>query len=161
MRAGDVIFERGSGFLADTIRYFDDGPYSHVAIAVSDTEILEAQFGVRSRIVPLYFYDYEIIDCGFTDAQRERIKENANRLVGKKYDYLQIAWYVLRKWLGLKGHNFLNNPAMLICSECVFDDLELSHVLGHTLYINSDVTPNELFNYLSKRFNPKVIANTK
>jgi hypothetical protein len=141
MKAGDIIFVRGNSLLSRIIRFFDKGEFSHVAIAVSETEVLEAQYFTKSRITPFYFTDYEIVDLGLSDAERKKVDELGPVLVGRWYDYIQVISYLFK-------HPF-NNPNHLICSELVaiilseIDRAEYSEVIN--------LTPNELYRYLRRK----------
>ena len=130
--------------ISKIIRLFDKGVYSHVAIAISDTMILEAQYFTRSRIVENYHIDYDIVSIDRVGGNEERIISLANSLVGKWYDYRQVIGYVLKKpW---------NNPNNMICSELV---AVLLYELGvnNTMDLEefSMMTPNELYSYLTKK----------
>lgn len=98
MQAGDIVFVRGHTPMSRLIRFFDRGEFSHVAIAVSKTHILEAQYGTRVRIVPFRFNleDCEIVDLGLTTQQRWKIKDTCLWFVGKRYDYLQALSYAFK-----------------------------------------------------------------
>lgn len=58
MRAGDIIFVRGDSIISTAIKLLDKGKFTHVAMAVSLTHILEAQYFATVRITPFYFKDY-------------------------------------------------------------------------------------------------------
>lgn len=138
MRAGDIIFVRGRNLFSTAVRYFDPGEFSHVAIAVSETHILEAQWFTKSRITPFYFNDYEIFDLNLTPEEREFVVHNGIALTGKWYDYRQILSIVLR--------NPKNNPNFLICSEMV---ASLLGALGKFPYEEIiDLNPNQLYQKL-------------
>jgi hypothetical protein len=138
MKAGDILFVRGDSLLSSAIRLFDKGEFTHVAVAVSETHILEAQYFTKTRITPIYFEDYEIVRL---DLPEHELLKISIQLVGKWYDYLQIVGYMLDKKT--------NNPNQLICSEVVATVL---YQLGEIEDYNKvkDLTPNELYQYLTK-----------
>lgn len=147
MRAGDIVFVRGNSLISNAVRYFDKGEFSHVAIAVSSTHVLEAQYSTKVRMTPFYFEDYEVVDLGLTDEERNRVVHLGVQQTGKWYDYSQIAWYILKKVFNLEGDNLLNSPNNLICSELVSNIL----ILLGKISVNErvvDFTPNELYNFL-------------
>lgn len=152
MKAGDIIFVQGDSFISKAIQYFDKGQFSHVAIAVSDTHIIEAQYmtDVCYREFP-YHNNCVILDLGLDLKQREAVAQLSFGLIGKRYDYFQLVWYVLRRVFHLKGRNPLNNPNNLICSELVYTVLEHTAILKE-LGIKSphgiDSTPNELYDLI-------------
>lgn len=140
MKAGDVIFVRGTSAFSTAVRYFDPGQFSHVAIAVSETHILEAQWYTKSRITPFYFQDYQIIDLDLGEAERDYIVHAGIQLVGKWYDYRQILGVVLR--------NPSNNPNYLICSEIIASLLSQIGKFEYTEVI--DLNPNQLYELLKR-----------
>lgn len=143
MKAGDIVFVRGHSPLSFLVRLIDKGEFSHVAIAVSETEVLEAEWFTKSRITPFYFTDYEIVDLGLTDEERKQVTDLAPKLVGKWYDYLQIIGYLF------KG-NF-NNPNNLICSEMIAIILcDLRKITNYSTVAN--IKPNELYRLLKGKF---------
>lgn len=157
MKKGNLVFVRSSGFISEVIRYFDPGPFNHVALAVSSNQIAEANVNIKSRIDPFnpgsYEY-YEIIDLGLTDDQIERVMESSKYYLGRKYDDWQIAWYILKHFLKVKGRDKFNNPNNLICSEFVFDIFDKAGVLKDLGITGGsiDITPNQLYdlvNYVS------------
>jgi Permuted papain-like amidase enzyme, YaeF/YiiX, C92 family len=136
IKAGDILFVRGHSPLSRVIRLFDKGEFSHVAIALSDTHILEAQYYTKTRITPIYFDDYEVISL---DLPEHELLKISIQLVGKWYDYLQIVGYMVERKT--------NNPNQLICSELVASVL---YSLGEVEDYEEvkDLTPNELYQYL-------------
>lgn len=147
-QCGDLLFVRGKSFISKMINLFD-GTYSHVCIALSDKVVLEAQYFTKTRIIPIYFDDYEVVDLGLTNEQRDKILKLGINLVGKYYDYGQILGILLQKLFHLKQRKF-NNPNHMICSELI------TYLLLHVGYIQStdeidkflELTPNELYSYL-------------
>ena len=140
MKPGDIVFVRGKGPISRIIRFYDKGDFSHVAIAVSRTHILEAQYYTKSRIYPFYFDDYEILRLDFTDEERQEVIKMGIQLCGKWYDYSQILGYLLNKPR--------NNPNNLICSEMVATILSELGKLPASAVIN--LKPNELYNLLKE-----------
>lgn len=155
MRSGDIIFVRGHSLIPNIIRHFD-GEFSHCAIAVSSTHILEAQGGTKSRITRFYFDDYEILDLGFTDSERDMIVHMGIQLVGYKYDYLQVIGFFLEKVLKFNFNDFLNSHTRFICSELIDMLLFGLGKLPEDEYVG-DKTPNELYEYIIKNFVDTVI----
>ncbi|MDQ0976604.1 hypothetical protein QFZ31_006656 [Neobacillus niacini] len=141
MKAGDIIFVRGTGIISRLVRFFDKGKFSHVAIAVSDTHVIEADWYMRSNIVEFHYEDYEIVSLNLTDNQRQHIPLTAIKYEGKMYDYIQVLGYIFK--------SRLNNPRHLICSELVYN------ILSEVGYINDaslrDITPNELYEILNRQ----------
>lgn len=140
MKAGDIVFVRGTSIISKIIRLFDKGKFSHVAIAISETHVIETNWNMRSKIVEFYYEDYEVVSLALTDSQRQRVPVIASKFVGKWYDYIQVIGYIF--------NSRLNNPRHLICSELVYN------ILSEVGYINDeklrDITPNELYKILNE-----------
>jgi hypothetical protein len=155
MRAGDLVFVRGDSWVSPIITWFDEGEFSHVAIAVSDTEVLEAQRFTKSRIVPMTYANYEIVSLPLNEAERTLLSDKAKELEGYGYDYLQIVWYMVRKFFSHKGKSPWNDPKKVICSEIVS---RLLYAIGwleesDTLY---ERTPNELYAFIGEYVKSRV-----
>lgn len=142
MRAGDLVFVRGHSPLSRLILLFDKGKWSHCAVAVSDTEIIEAQYFTKVKISKLEKYtDYEVVPMFLSPEEQDKLIAIAKTLEGRWYDYKQIAYYVLRNIFKLDKEPFWNNPNALICSELVF--ILFSAI--DRIYGDAYVTPNELY----------------
>lgn len=157
MKCGDIVFMQGKGIVSNAIRLFDKGKFSHCAIAVSSNKIVEAQYMTKVSIVtfdPSQYNYYEVVDLSLTKEQRNRVLTASLNLVGRRYDYFQILWYVLKDILHLKGDNRFNNPNNLICSELAYVVLEqtgVMHMLGEPrdgTFRGIDLTPNQLYDLL-------------
>ncbi|MCY8256442.1 hypothetical protein MOC12_21020 [Bacillus spizizenii] len=141
MKAGDVIFVRGTSFVSRLVRFFDKGQFSHVAIAVSETHVIETNWNMTSKIVPFHYEDYESVELKLTDFQRRCVPVIARRYEGRMYDYIQVIGYIFK--------SRLNNPRHLICSELVYNILsEVGYVRDERL---RDITPNELYELLNRK----------
>lgn len=162
VKKGDLVFVQGKGIIAKIIRYFDKGTFSHVAIAVSNHDVIEADVDTKVAIRPFLAKNWnviEVIDLGLTDEQRGEVFESAFELLGTRYDYIQLLWYAFKKVFKLNGRNRLNNPHYVICSELVFIALDKSGILkdlgiADTFKNGTDLTPNQLYDlvkYVSKK----------
>lgn len=141
IQTGDILFVRGKGIISDLVRFFDNGEFSHVAMAVTNCSIIEAQYFTKSRITSVYFDDYEIVRLNLSEKQRQEVINISPSLVGKWYDYIQILSYIL------KG-NF-NNPNHLICSEIIARILFLiGRVSDEQHNWIKNYKPNQLYDYL-------------
>ena len=150
MRPGDVVFVEPETLIGRIISWFD-GRFAHVAIAVSESEILETNYFINTKIRPLKYKKIEIMPLNLTDEQRKRVPTIAKSLVGRRYDYFQLFWLFIKQLLGLRGlKNIFNTPSMLICSELVVVVLkEIGYIPNYEIL--SDVAPNELYRYLKQR----------
>ena len=146
---GSLLFVRGDSFISKLIQKIDSGSFSHVVVCLSEKgSILEAQRFTKSRIVPIYFDDYEVINLNLTDEQKVKLVKLAVDLVGIKYDYKQVFCELIEKIL--KKEIFPNNPNHMICSELITYLLLQIGYLKSTDDIDKflELTPNELYSYL-------------
>lgn len=138
MKAGDIIFVRGDSLISRLVKLVDKGSFSHVAIAVSETEVIEANWNMKSSVVKFHYEDYEIVELNLTDNQRKQVPVVASSLVGKWYDYIQVIAYIFQ--------SRINNPRQLICSELVYNILySIDYMKDPNLV---DIKPNELYHIL-------------
>jgi hypothetical protein len=148
MKSGDIVFVRGNSLISWLIKLFDHGQFSHVAIAVSDNEVLEAEYNTKTRITPFYFTDYEIVDLGLSTEQMKRVEELAPKLVGYKYDFMEIISIFVRNVFD-KKFRIWNSPQAYICSELVEFVLSDIGVIPKDKDLRN-ITPNELRKYLNE-----------
>lgn len=169
MNKGDIVFVKGKSIISKTIMAFDKGKFSHCGIAISDSMMIEAEYSHKTGAVkfdPSNYLDYEVIDLGLTATQRESIRRESFAMVGKKYDFGQIIWYVIGDLFNIKGKNRFNNPNNLICSELVYIVLNNSNVLDDLGIVESfskgiDLTPNQLYDLLKFASKNSVQKNTR
>lgn len=157
MKKGDIVFIQGGTLISKIIRYFDKGDFTHVGIALNDSLMIEAEYNKRVSVVNFNkelaggrIKSYEVVDLKLTREQREAIYIHAMKFKGVRYDYLQIASFVMNKLFGWK---LFNSRRKFICSELVFEVLDKSNVLQDlgVDYIGEDIakyTPNELYNFI-------------
>jgi hypothetical protein len=148
MKSGDIVFVRGNSLISWLIKLFDHGQFSHVAIAVSDNEVLEAEYNTKTRITPFYFTDYEIVDLGLSDEQRKRVEKLAPKLTNFRYDFLEIVTIAIRNIFDRK-FKIWNSPRAYICSELVEFVLSDIGVIPKDKDLKN-ITPNELRRYLNE-----------
>lgn len=144
MQTGDILLIKGKGILSSAVRFVDKGKYTHVAIALTETKILEAQYFTRSRIISNPYKDYDIIRLDLSNVDKQDILKLAVELSGSWYDYKKIIGILLRKpW---------DNPNTMICSELI--GIMLYH-LGYeqelSLEYMASLTPHTLHEYLIQK----------
>lgn len=151
MKAGDVVFLKPTGFIGWAITKIDGGPFSHVAIAVSETHIVEAQYHTKSRIWPAYTgRSVTVMDLGLSDLQRNMIVHNAIAITGKWYDYRLLFHYFFTNALKFRFKAIWNSQNNLICSELVAGLLLSVDWEGAEGLVDKNITPRELFEYLTR-----------
>ena len=144
MQTGDIIFFKASkGILSRAISALTNSPYTHVAIALDDKYVLEADRFMKSRIRPIRV-DAEIHSVfrvpNLEQRQMEAMKILIKNHEGYSYDYLQVFnWfvYLLTGW----DVPLSNRVNKLICSELVDYILYYSDVPRNTKYPLGDVIP--------------------
>jgi hypothetical protein len=152
MQAGDIIFVRGGNSPISSLIRLLDGEFSHCCIAVSPTQILEAQRFIKSRITDLYFKEgnYVVVDLGLSQEQREIVKQIAPSLTGYDYDYVQVIGFFFEKLLNINIDQYFDSDDKFVCSELVDIILYYIGFIDEEEYVG-DHTPNELYRFL-KRF---------
>lgn len=124
IQRGDVIFVRGDSLLSKVIRYFDDGEFSHVAIALDENHVIGSQYPNGVHIRHFRFKDYEAIKAPIDISK-------AREYIGYRYDYRQFLWYAF------KVGRIWNTPNQFICSELI------AYAADKPEW--KDVTPNQLY----------------
>jgi hypothetical protein len=145
IQIGDVIFVKPSGITGYLITFFDKGSFSHCCIAVNSEEILETDLFTNARIVPFKYKNYEVVKLNLTSEQKRRIPKIAYNLIGLKYDYLLIIYYMLKGIFQLKKPWKL--PRHEICSELVDNVLFKIGVISETEFLSGE-TPNMAYQKL-------------
>jgi hypothetical protein len=140
METGDVVFVRGSTWISRIIRFFDKGEFTHVALAISNDRIIEAQYNIRSRVKKLSYKSYEVVPMNLTEVQKKKLVSIISKYEGKSYDF-PLAFSMVTGWLRI------DNPNYLICTELDIDMLKEAGVLDPYL---ADMKPNEFYTYLTE-----------
>lgn len=157
MRKGDIVFIKGSSVITriitkiDKMSNGDNGEYSHVAIAISDKHMIEANYNQKVSIVNLdkqmpSISKLKVIDLKLTQQERESVYQNSIKYLDKRYDYLQIVTLLFNR---LFGFRLINNKKRFICSELVVSAMNDSGLLeGYDCEKLSDMTPNQLYEFI-------------
>lgn len=126
MKAGDILLFQGDGFLGDGIQLVTKGAYCHAAIAISDTEVVEAEANgvVRTKMVDKQDPHYAVFEVlGASEDQLQAAVKYAVDHIGEKYGYLQDAGYAvnyIREKLGFKRiPDLFAEHGKVICSALV------------------------------------------
>lgn len=140
MEAGDLVFVREKGIIPSIIRFFDKGKFNHVAIAIDDTHILEAEYNTRVRIIENPYTDIEVVPLKIKD--KSKVKRFAAMNIGKKYDFGEIVRIWLRLVFGWSWFSKFNTPKEVVCSELAGDFLQY---VGIAPKGSELLAPNELY----------------
>lgn len=147
---GDILFVCGKSFMSRIINMID-GQYSHIAIALSDDVILEAQRFTKSRITKNYFDDYDAIKLNLTIEQMQLLTESAIELVDIQYDYKQVLTTLFNR---LFRRKIINDTSKYICSELVLKLLlDIGYINDSEYNKQINCTPNELYEFLRLKIN--------
>lgn len=123
LQPGDIVLFKGKGLFAKIVRFFTRSNYSHTAMLITDTTMIEANWNKRVNIVD-FVYDPEVMeiyrykDC-LTFSQQINIVQSSYEMLDKYYDYLQVLSYILEYFIGKHYNNPFNIDDFIICSELI------------------------------------------
>jgi len=143
MQPGDLVFVRGNTFFSKLIKKVTGSDITHVALALTDKLIIEADGFKRIYIKKLDYKNYEVVPMNF-NIDKFDLYLVCQPYLNKKYDYLNV----ISLWLKhlLKGvFPVLNIKNRYTCVEFVVAVLK---DLGFE--INAQ-TPFELFKAVMQR----------
>lgn len=122
MQTGDIVFFKGDAWADDIIYKLTGSPYTHVAIAVNSTSILEVNRGIKVRVRSLGDREvYKVMrpKTPLTNDQRRGLLGNGLKLVGKVgYNYVDVVIWGLRLLTHWKIP-FVDRVNSLYCSQLV------------------------------------------
>jgi|GEM_PF-2500780 len=121
MKAGDVLlFIGGNDLIDEGIRLEEGSKFTHAALAISETEFVEAWWtGVRRRSI----LEYNNV-CVFTPIpplsviQQVEIIGYALGKIGEEYNFLQLLGFLIEKIMHIK-YNPFRSKHKTICSQLV------------------------------------------
>lgn len=150
MQAGDILLFVGQKvFIDEAIEYETSSKYTHAALAISETEYVEAWWsGVRKAELnpndPRKFDIYTTI-TPLTDLQKAEITGFALGKIGEEYNFLQLIGFPVEK-LFHTDKNVLGSTHKVICSQLVIQSYK---AVGIVLLPNIEeysVAPSDLAN---------------
>jgi cell wall-associated NlpC family hydrolase len=145
MKPGDVLFYKGASLIARIIAAVTRSSYTHVALAVGDGQIIEADRFIKTRIRTLQpdeqydVYEFE----GITDETREKLVTAALTLVDYPYDYRQIVRNFIRL-VFKRNASFIEAQNAVICSDIIDVPAYIAGVKRNNVRPVGDCTPAEL-----------------
>lgn len=148
MQTGDIVFFKHSTPISKFISYVTKSPYTHVAIAINSTVILEADRFIKVRIRKIEdeeIYTIKRIKGGLSPSEKYKLHNYALSYLGVEYDYLSVLGWFFRLVFNVNGNGFIDNANRVYCSELVD---RLYKELGYDIAPNSDtgdVLPSQLF----------------
>lgn len=146
----DIIFYKRVGFINRLISWLTKSEYTHVALAVSDTEIIEANVFVNVRRIEFDKAEKVVIKRTryLTHEQEKIILNYVNSKLGTKYDYLTIAKKAIHLLLK-RDRAIVDNDIRVYCSEIVDRAYLKAGIDLVSNRVDGDVTPSDL--YLSEK----------
>lgn len=155
-----ILWKNGTGLYARLQKWFSGYPYSHVAIylgrILDEDWVYEAGFSLSANPVDLSSPNIEVWRCNID--LTPALKKMIDRVNGRSYAFLQILYFVRRKFYelfplfwklrskitGVKKVTKLNNwfPRSQICTEFWYD------VVKEASYTEA----KDLYNYLNDNF---------
>ena len=118
IKPADLILVRGTGWISGAIEDVEHSPYSHVAGAINNFELIEAE-GLEKTgyvLVRKYAGQADVFRCeSLTTDQRANILHTAKWSVGQRYDYFLLVVEWIRYWFGVIVP-YREPPNMRICS---------------------------------------------
>lgn len=154
MKAGDLVFVKPYSFVGQSIKLLTGGEYSHIAIAVSEDKIFEAQYGKISGVYDITYENYDIKELAITEEQRKKLVEfvYTGDPCGREYDGSEIAGWIMQLciWRLCKTANidiikYFDSKKEFICIEAVLYcfrealDIELVESKPEDLVLFSDI----------------------
>lgn len=126
MKVGDVLlFVGGKRIIDDLISWETDSEFTHAALAISETEYIEAWWqGVRKNNIKNYkdVFKNIIVFTPITpliEFQKDQIIRYAAEKIGEPFNFLQILGVMIEKTSHLK-YNPFGSKRKTICSQLVF-----------------------------------------
>lgn len=121
---GDIIFYESTTLIGRIIRKITKYPFSHAAIAVSPTDIIEANAFIKSRRVSFAETEYKRVvvmrtKTPLTSTQKIAIIRESKQLLGRGYDYWAIFLFALRYLFGFNTDKCTTDATKLWCTELV------------------------------------------
>lgn len=152
---GDVIFVEGTGIVSKIIQKVTGGKWSHVAIFITDTLILEAEWNTKCRIIDIRETGYlsknhEIIHIPLKPKQLELLNVAIYPFLGARYDYWLIIKLFFSYIIGYKLRKSL--PKKVVCSELVAHILLILGEFSYDDFGISTYSPIELYNLLKNKY---------
>lgn len=147
MQTGDILFFKGQSVISKIIAKATGSPYTHVAIALSDTLILEADRFINVRIREIK--DTEVYTVRryihpLTQPELDIMYLGALSMAGNyRYDYLHVFVWFLRLIIH-KDISFIGNSRSVYCTELVDLMYELIDVDLVPYRPTGDILPSHL-----------------
>ncbi|MGD7021788.1 YiiX/YebB-like N1pC/P60 family cysteine hydrolase [Rossellomorea vietnamensis] len=104
METGDIVFFKGESWISSLITSLTGSSFSHVALAVNDEKVIEADRFIKCRIRKINAEEIvtlKRVKGGLTKEEKNQLLNLVPDYLGRPYDYGAIArWFfrLLFKW---------------------------------------------------------------
>ena len=150
MKAGDIVFFRNKGLIPWLIRKVSGGYYNHVAIALSENLLLEAEYNSNTCIRNISFYhakgsEIKTIPMNITNEQLEMIYKITDEYYSTKFYDMKLICKMFLKYVFAIPFT-VNTQEKVVCSELVAMVLLDAKITDDFQIIN--FSPQELYDWL-------------
>lgn len=127
LQKGDVILSfNKNNRLSETIARVTDSDYSHTMLYIGNGNVVESTVG-GTKITPVKHYCQDVYQIcirrpNITKEQKEGVVKKSLTLLGKRYGYLQLAWYLFLRFIGQSENPKWQldlQPNAMVCSEAI------------------------------------------
>lgn len=127
LEKGDVILTLNiDNALSNTIKNVTHSKYSHVIMYIGNGNVIESTIG-GTKITPLAHYitpNYNmcVMKPLIESYERDKVVEESLKLLGKRYGYVQLAYYLFLRLIGKSEDPSWQldiQPNALVCSEAI------------------------------------------
>ena len=147
MKQGDLIFYKRANLISYVVAFVTRSPYSHVALAVSETEVIESNVIVNTWKTNFNTEETVVVKRyeNLTSEQQKKIVEYAHSKIGTRYDYFAAVRWFLR--IVFKRTQKINeSEKRLYCSEMIDRAYKQAGIDLVPDRSTGDVTPGDLYN---------------
>ena len=163
-----VGFSTGKGLISRIIRWFTKSTVSHAWLLYLDVDfgqdmVLEATLeGVRIMPFEVFKKHNTIIKIAVPSKDLKSGLLQAGGVLGGSYDFTGLfgmLWVLFGHWLKRKWKNPWNNSQAMFCSEFVARVLMWSNYPGVEYWEPSEMTPQDLYEFLVVRESKEAALN--
>lgn len=123
LQPGDIILFKGNGIVSKFVKFFTRSEYTHVAMMVSDTKMIEANWNKKVNVVDFIYNPLEMEVYRYKNSlnvnQQISVVQTSYEMLNKYYDYAQIVVYLFEFFSKKHFNNPFNFQQFVICSELI------------------------------------------